>query len=121
MSGSRAVFEDLRKLFAEAAREELPDLIGDLEAEKARAIVLLTAPSSGNGHPPAEEPEPWLTPAAAAAIAGLPVATPGDSQRSVRRIYEWARGQKWASRPSRKCLRISEGAFRRWLASRRSA
>jgi hypothetical protein len=109
--------EELRGLVDGADPEALPDLIGDLEAAKARALVRLTAPA-GDGRRTPEEPEPWLTPEAAAAIAGLPLGIPQERQRSVRRIYEWAKGQKWASRPSRKCLRIGERAFRRWLATR---
>jgi hypothetical protein len=54
------------------------------------------------------EPERWLTPEQAAAIADV----------KVKRIYSWAKGQKWASRPTRRCLRINEGAFRKWLAAR---
>jgi len=37
--------EDLRGLVDGVAPEALPDLIGDLEAAKARALVRLTAPS----------------------------------------------------------------------------
>jgi hypothetical protein len=36
--------EDLRGLVEETPREALPDLIGDLEAAKARALALLTVP-----------------------------------------------------------------------------
>ncbi len=37
--------EDLRGLVEGAARETLPDLIGDLEAAKARALVRLMSPT----------------------------------------------------------------------------
>jgi hypothetical protein len=54
------------------------------------------------------ETEMWITPDRAAEIAAVP----------KRRVYEWARGKRWASRPSRKTLRIAERGFRAWLATR---
>jgi hypothetical protein len=54
------------------------------------------------------EPEVWITPDRAAEIAAVP----------KRRVYKWARGKRWASRLSRKTLRISERGFRAWLAMR---
>lgn len=49
-----------------------------------------------------------LRPEQAADLAGV----------SVGQIYRWSKGQKWASRPSKRCVRISEVGFRRWLASK---
>jgi hypothetical protein len=66
---------------------------------------------------PAMPPPPenrFLTPVEAAQLAGLP----DPEGRGRRRIYEWARGQRWAVRPSRKTLRVSEAAFRQWLMTR---
>jgi hypothetical protein len=54
------------------------------------------------------DPEMWITPDRAAEIAAV----------SKRRVYQWARGKRWASRLSRKTLRISERGFRAWLAMR---
>jgi len=54
------------------------------------------------------EPDTWITPDRAAEIAAVP----------KRRVYEWARGKRWASRPSRRTLRISELGFRAWLVTR---
>jgi hypothetical protein len=71
----------------------------------ASAGLISTPPPAAS----AAEPAPsWITPEDAATIASVP----------VRRIYKWADGQRWASRPSRKCLRIDEAGFRRWLATR---
>ncbi len=98
---------DIRGLVDATPKAELPLLIGELEAAKAAASTRLNAPSDT---PPAELPsaDRLLTPDEAAAIAGV----------KVTRIYAWARGQRWACRLSRKCLRVSEPAFRRWLRSR---
>jgi hypothetical protein len=49
-----------------------------------------------------------ITPEQAAAIAQVP----------VKRLYEWARKAKWASRPNKRTLRIDEAGFRRWLTGR---
>ena len=54
------------------------------------------------------DPERWITPDRAAEIAAVP----------KRRVYQWAHGKRWASRLSRKTLRISERGFRAWLAMR---
>lgn len=56
----------------------------------------------------AAEPGLWITPDRAAEIAAV----------SRRRVYEWARGKRWASRQSRKTVRISERGFRAWIATR---
>ena len=100
---------DLEALVSSAPSEDLPRLIGDLEAAKARAWARLMTPSTnGRGEQHAPEPDTWLAPEQAASIAGV----------KVRRIYEWAVGQRWASRPTKRTLRISEAGFRRWLATR---
>jgi hypothetical protein len=78
-------------------------------------IVPVTAPvpSAGSTAPvptpvivKREDSSDLITPEDAATIARVP----------VRRIYAWAKGARWASRPSRKCLRVDERGFRRWLA-----
>lgn len=102
--------EDVARLDAEVAqapRAELPAWVGALARLHAVALARLT----GGGQPmipPPEEPDRLLTPEQAAALARV----------KPSRIYAWARGQRWASRPSRRCLRIHEAGFRRWLASR---
>ena len=50
----------------------------------------------------------FITPAAAAEIAGI----------DRGRLYDWARGKKWAHRPTKRCLRIDEKGFRQWLSAR---
>jgi hypothetical protein len=60
----------------------------------------------------------WVTPEQAATIAALPMSTTEEIKRSVRRIYAWTKGAKWAG-GTRRCLRIDEAGFRRFLAARR--
>ena len=97
----------LRTALQEASPEELPGLIGELETAKATAWArILQPPGSAEARPVALDG--WLTPQQAAAIAGV----------GRRTIYDWAVGKAWASRPSRRCLRIAETTFRRWLAAR---
>ena len=102
---------DLAALVREAPAETLPNLIGQFEQAKAVAWARLTTSTKGGnseeGHE-AERQTTWITPEQAAAMAGV----------KVKRIYEWARGQRWASRPTKRCLRIEEAGFRRWLATR---
>lgn len=98
---------DIRVLVDVTPKAELPLLIGELEAAKAAAWTRLNAPAD-TPQPDAASADRLLTPDEAASIAGV----------KVTRIYAWARGQRWACRPSRKCLRVSESAFRRWLRSR---
>jgi len=108
------VIEDLARLAVElrdTPPEALPEIIGGLEALRAQAWARMMTPSvtdAANGQRPRVEPEQWITPSQAAVIANVP----------VDRIYTWAQGQRWAARPTRRCLRISETGFRRWLASR---
>ncbi len=98
---------DVLRLAREIPAEDLPSFLGGLEAAKAAAWARLTTPATPRPAPEAQ-PVEWITPGRAAAIADVP----------VRRIYEWAKGQRWASKPSRRCLRISERGFRRWLEAR---
>jgi hypothetical protein len=109
--------EDIARLgtqVTEAPTHELPALVGELARLQALALARLTA--AGRENPPEHEEDRLLTPEEAAQLAGLP----DPAGRGRRRIYEWARGQRWATRPSRKTLRIAETAFRRWLMSRRA-
>lgn len=82
----------------------------DVQADLARAQYEIEWALS---HPAAAatrtlEPETWITPEQAAEIAAV----------DRRTIYDWATGKAWASRKSRRCLRIAEGPFRRWMAAR---
>ena len=86
--------------------QALPVILGPLEEAKAEAWARLLVPPLQKAEAKCEER--LLTPQEAAAIA----------QISTKRIYSWARGQRWARRLSRKCLRISEQGFRRWLQAR---
>jgi hypothetical protein len=87
-----------------AAVAELPALIGELEAARARAWARLTAPAPREQAPS----EKWITPAEAAELA----------RASRRQVYEWAVGKRWAHRPTRRKLLIDETGFRAWLGSR---
>ena len=98
---------DPRQLVDATALEDLPALAGKfLEGGLLVELRLRSTASNGNGQGIAEaEPKTWITPEQAAVIAAVP----------KERIYSWAKGQRWASRPSRRCLRIEETGFRRWL------
>lgn len=96
----------LDALIRDAKPEERPALVVALAARLATLGARLTPESP---LPIASaEPDVWITPDRAAEIAAVP----------KRRVYEWARGKRWASRPSRRTLRISERGFRAWLATR---
>ena len=102
---------DLAVIVHRVALEELPNLIGQLEAAKAAAWARLTAPTPsthGNGHGSVEQATTWIKASEAAGIANV----------EVKRIYEWARGQRWASRPTKRCLRINVAGFSHWLSTR---
>jgi hypothetical protein len=101
---------DLRQLVTDTAPQDLPALAGRLREAELLAEMRLRVEASGNGHrpEPEREIEVWITPEAAAVIPGVP----------KERIYSWAKGQRWASRPTRRCLRIEEKGFRRWLATK---
>ena len=58
--------------------------------------------------PPPTPPSRFITPAEAGRIADVP----------DKRIYDWARGKRWAHRPTRRCVRIDEKGFRQWLSAR---
>src|SRR4051812_5140420 len=98
---------DLSSLVRNASLNDLPEIRAALA--RAETEVLLRLRLDGPQHDPGGTAAPtadrWITPDQAAEIATVP----------RDRIYAWARGQRWASRPSRKCLRISEPGFRRWL------
>jgi hypothetical protein len=100
-------FEVLTDVIRAASQEELPCLLGRIVEAEASVRLRLFAPAATPPTPPAgEAPQgQYLTVREAAAIA----------QASQRRIYEWARGARWAHRPTKRCLRIDEAAFRRWL------
>ncbi len=98
-----------------AALDELPALVGALARLQALALARLSGPSQPVRSESASE-DRLLTPTEAARVANLP----DPDGRGRRRIYEWARGQRWATRPSRKTLRVSEQGFRRWLMTRTS-
>lgn len=111
-----ATFSTLNNAIGAAAAHELPTLIGHLVAAEERARMRLREHLTPT-HPtpvlsaPGSAAERLLTPEDAAQLASVPVA----------RIYRWAKGARWATRPSRRCLRVQEHGFRRWLASRAGA
>jgi hypothetical protein len=83
----------------------------DVRADLHRALAELDW--GAQRHLPARtvalpEPLKWLTSQQAADLI------PGVS---VAQIRTWAKDQKWASRPSGRCLRINAAAFEKWLAA----
>ena len=108
MTNAQSRLESILNVVRDCDPANLPMLLGVLEQARAEAWRRL---STAMVPPPPETkapPERLLTPEEAAAIAQVP----------VRRLYGWAHGQEWAHRPSRRCLRIGETSFRRWLAFR---
>jgi hypothetical protein len=105
------ILEHLDRLIAEADSEDRPALVVALAARLAQLGAGMAAPKAEAAQPGEEYErlDDWVTPAEAAAIAKVP----------VTRIYAWAQGQRWASHPSRRCLRIRGAVFRRWLAMKR--
>ena len=92
--------EALDAALADAAPGELVSLGSEITG---RGLVALVAQK--------EDPPPvpsFITAAEAGRIAGV----------AGGRVYDWARGKRWAHRPTRRCLRIDEKGFREWLASR---
>ena len=94
---------DFRQLVMDAAPADLPWYIGMFAEASALALARLTRPAPDPQRQAADE---VLTPEEAAKIAKV----------EVKRIYEWARKRPWASRPTKRCLRIDGAGFRRWLA-----
>lgn len=117
-AGAAAILEQLAQVVAETPPADLPAIAGRLR--EAELIVELRLRSAAPPLSPGTAPavERWLTPEQAAGVAILPVATPQDLERSVRRVYGWAKGKRWASNPTGRHLLIEEAGFRRWLASR---
>ena len=102
--------DDLLRAVDAAPEGDLPAIVGACAQAQAAAMARLMA-AGRKPAPVLEEVARWLTPEQAAAIAGVP----------SRRIYSWSKGQRWASRPSSRCLRIHERGFRRWLDARAAA
>jgi hypothetical protein len=115
--GARMTTSQLLDGIASAAPEELPPLALALATRMASAASTATKMAPGDSREAADA-DAWITPERAAEIAGEQMSTPAERRRAVRRIYAWAQGQRWAARPSRKCLRVSERGFRKWLANR---
>jgi hypothetical protein len=91
------------------ALNELPRLLGRLAELEAMARLRIATASSA---PESTTAVQWLTPERAAEVAGV----------TARRVYRWAArpGVRWASRLSRKCLRVREDLFTAWLATSRA-
>jgi len=107
---AHGLLDELDLLVAQVSREALPVVVGRLDGARAQAWVRMQASGPAPPEPTPREDEMLLTPEQASQIAGVP----------KTRIYSWARGKRWACRPSRKCLRIYERKFRRWLEARSS-
>jgi hypothetical protein len=99
----------------DAKPEDFPAILGHLERVKAHLWSRMVVPSQPVPVP--EEKPDLISPERAASIAGL-IDGPQSSGRALKRIYQWARGQRWAHRPNRKTLLIDEQKFRRWLVTR---
>ena len=110
--GVAEVFAELDRLIGEAAPQDHPSLIVGLAARLAQLGAGLAGPLSSNGNGrPTEEPERWLSAEQAAEAAGLPM-TKEERERSLKRLYSWAKGKPWASNPTGRFLRIHERRFR---------
>lgn len=96
---------NFRQFVDAAAVEDLPSLVGKLA--EAQAVAMARLSSANTTHTPGAER--WIKPQAAAEIAGI----------EVRTLYDWSLDQPWASRKTKRTLRIEEFAFRRWLAARK--
>jgi hypothetical protein len=108
------LFEKLTEAIESVPAADLPLVIGKLAELEALAQLRLLIPP-----PPAPKASAtWITPEAAAKIAGLPTGTYVEARRSARRICEWARGKGWASRPNKRTLRVNETVFRAWMANK---
>jgi hypothetical protein len=109
-----ALRADLARLVAEEPADELPALIGGLEAAKAAAWARLVAPAA-NGHGPAlataDPREEMLTPEqAAAAIGGV----------SLKWLYRHTKGLRFRRDLSRKVVRFERSGLLRWMAAKRA-
>jgi hypothetical protein len=102
----RDAIETALQKVGEVSIDELPALCCRLREAELVAETRLRAIEQQKPEEPKEDR--LLTPEEAGEIARV----------SKRRIYAWATGQRWASRPSRGCLRIKETAFRNWLSTR---
>ncbi len=93
---------DLERVLAGAEPSEL--VAAGLEIVGRGAAAMAQAKDD----PPPTPPSRFITPAEAGRIADVP----------DKRIYDWARGKRWAHRPTKRCLRIDEMGFRRWFEAR---
>ncbi len=106
---------DLAALVRWTSVEELPEVIGQLEAAKAAAWARLTAPASngsGNGHSAEPAPERFLTPDEALGIIG------GDLSRKW--LLRHTKGRSFRRDHGRKVVRFEESGLRRWWSARRA-
>jgi excisionase family DNA binding protein len=122
------ILTDLSRAVVEMPVKDLPRLRGGLAEADSIALSRLVTEAHASGNEPqgaAQTPGGtggvasrgsassapnirFLTPKEAARVANVP----------TRRIYEWAHEASWAHRPTRRCLRIDETAFRQWLSRR---
>jgi hypothetical protein len=98
--------EGLRALVESADVSELPKIRGVLMELDALVLGRLLQANPVSTTTPTEER--WLTPEQAAEILCVP----------VDRVYDLARGKRWANKVTRKCLRIQEAQFRAWIRNR---
>jgi len=85
----------------------------------ADVVEAALAPGAGRAGLLEDAGPEWITPEAAAAIAGLPLDSKAARRRARVRIYSWARGKAWASRPNARTLLIDPVRFRRFLDAHR--
>jgi hypothetical protein len=101
---------DLRTLVRAMQTDDLPALIGELEAARAAAWARLVIPAPpASASQPAEPNDEMLTPQAAAAVAGV----------TVRWLYRHTRGLRFRRDLSRKVVRFERSGLVRWIAARR--
>jgi hypothetical protein len=101
--------EALLAFVRDAVPADIPALRGLLVEAETILLARLHQTSTTTTTSDTATPDRFLTVDEAAAIAQVP----------VKRVYEWARGKRWASRPTRRCFRVQEAQFRAWLRERR--
>ncbi len=106
------ILEDLERLVQRARPADIPALLGDLERIRVMAWMRLSAPDVATRAPTRARSgkDRLLTAREAAAVLGV----------SARWIYDHADELPGTQRLSRRCLRFSENALRRWIDARRT-
>lgn len=121
-----APIPDFDAIVTMIAYEHLEDLGAALARAQTKLMKRIAEEASGRGQRRSTEPAEWVRTTVAAARAGLLDLGPEESEATRKKkvkaaqqtIAHWARGQSWASRPSRKVLLVNLPVFLRWLTLR---